>query len=139
MDEALSKTAKRKQGDAFEKLAEALISKAGLKIVQTNFNVPGIGEIDIIARATLQSNVSHSRGTTPKFCTVFVEVRSRTSSVYGTALESITPKKQAKLYRTAEQFLRDHPEYAGDEYRFDVIVFDLMDDLVCHEWLTDAF
>lgn len=75
----------------------------------------------------------------PRFCTVFVEVRSRTSSVYGTALESVTSKKQAKIYQTAERFLINYPKYIDDVYRFDVMVFDLADGLIEHEWITNAF
>lgn len=131
-----NKTIKRKQGDVFEQLAVDKLKKAGYEIIVTNFTAPFVGEIDIIARQALGQ--SH-HVVQPRFCTVFVEVRSRTSSVYGTALESITSKKQAKIYQTAERFLINYPKYIDDVYRFDVMVFDLADGLIEHEWITNAF
>ena len=131
-----NKTIKRKQGDVFEQLAVDKLKQAGYEIILTNFTTPFVGEIDIIARQTLEQ--SHHL-VQPRFCTVFVEVRSRTSSVYGTALESITSKKQAKIYQTAERFLINYPKYIDDVYRFDVMVFDLADGLIEHEWITNAF
>lgn len=131
-----NKTIKRKQGDVFEQLAVDKLRQAGYEIIVTNFTAPFVGEIDIIARQTLEQ--SH-HVVQPRFCTVFVEVRSRTSSVYGTALESIISKKQAKIYQTAERFLINYPKYIDDVYRFDVMVFDLADGLIEHEWITNAF
>ena len=131
-----NKTIKRKQGDVFEQLAVDKLKQAGYEIIVTNFTAPFVGEIDIIARQALGQ--SH-HVVQPRFCTVFVEVRSRTSSVYGTALESITSKKQAKIYQTAERFLINYPKYIDDVYRFDVMVFDLADGLIEHEWITNVF
>ncbi|OAU95643.1 YraN family protein [Moraxella catarrhalis] len=131
-----NKTIKRKQGDVFEQLAVDKLKQTGYEIIVTNFTAPFVGEIDIIARQALGQ--SHHL-VQPRFCTVFVEVRSRTSSVYGTALESITSKKQAKIYQTAERFLINYPKYIDDVYRFDVMVFDLADGLIEHEWITNAF
>lgn len=131
-----NKTIKCKQGDVFEQLAVDKLKQAGYEIIVTNFTAPFVGEIDIIARQALGQ--SH-HVVQPRFCTVFVEVRSRTSSVYGTALESITSKKQAKIYQTAERFLINYPKYIDDVYRFDVMVFDLADGLIEHEWITNAF
>ena len=131
-----NKTIKRKQGDVFEQLAVDKLRQAGYEIIVTNFTAPFVGEMDIIARQALEQ--SHHLVQT-RFCTVFVEVRSRTSSVYGTALESITSKKQAKIYQTAERFLINYPKYIDDVYRFDVMVFDLADGLIEHKWITNAF
>ena len=131
-----NKTIKHKQGDVFEQLAVDKLKQAGYEIIVTNFTAPFVGEIDIIARQALGQSHHLVR---PRFCTVFVEVRSRTSSVYGTALESITSKKQAKIYQTAERFLINYPKYIDDVYRFDVMVFDLADGLIEHEWITNAF
>ena len=65
-----------------EEIARALLEKRGYKIVETNARVRH-GEIDIVARQ--------------KDCHVFVEVRTRTSSEFGTPEESVTRRKREKL------------------------------------------
>lgn len=128
-----TKTAKQRQGDRFEHLAAQLLVQAGYHIVATKYTIAGIGEIDIIAwyRAV--------DGPKSKNTLVFVEVRSRTRSVFGGAIESITPAKQAKIYRTAQQFFDTHTQYQDCECRFDVMVFDLVNGAVKYEWLASAF
>ncbi len=129
-----AKTAKRRQGDAFESQAVAVLLAQGYQIVATNYVAPKLGEIDIIATCQVLE-----RGVLVP-CVVFVEVRSRRASDYGTAIDSITPAKQAKIYRTAEQFLAMHDAYAKMATRFDVIVFDInQDGTVSQDWLISAF
>jgi putative endonuclease len=64
------------------------------------------GEIDLIA---------DDAGT----C-VFVEVRSRTGIEQGDPLESVTPRKRARVIRAARLFLDSEPARAA-AYRFDVV------------------
>ncbi|WP_126330075.1 YraN family protein [Moraxella cuniculi] len=123
----MAKTAKMRQGAFYETQAQLILCQAGLQIVATNFIATGIGEIDIIATPSQQSLL------------IFVEVRSRKKSQFGTAADSISPTKQGRIYRTAEYFLQQHPEYAEYECRFDVLLFDVMADGVVHEWLVAAF
>ena len=47
----------------------------------------------------------------------------------------VLPQKAGKIYRTAERFLINYPKYIDDAYRFDVMVFDLVDGLIEHEWI----
>lgn len=84
------RTAKRTRGDLAEDLALKYFSARGFELVQRNFNCR-LGEIDLIMLD--QKSL------------VFIEVRYRTSSQFGGALESITPAKQAKLRRAAQMFL----------------------------------
>lgn len=92
-----------KQG---EKLAARYLNeKRGMEIIEKNW-FTNHGEIDIIAK--------------DGDCTVFVEVKTRTSSLYGSGTEAITRKKQAALLRAAEVYavskgILDTP------MRFDVI------------------
>lgn len=129
----MGKTAKQQQGDAFEAQAVRMLLEQGYQIITTKYLAPRVGEIDIIATCQVLE-----RGV-PIPCVVFVEVRSRRRSDFGSALDSITPAKQAKIYRTAEQFLLGHPQYAHAACRFDVVVFELSDAAVLPEWIQSAF
>lgn len=72
---------------------------------------------------------------------VFIEVRFRKSSYFGTAVETVTVQKQRRLIRTAEYFLMQHPGLAELPCRFDVIGIEL--DKNTHQpeytWLKNAF
>lgn len=68
------------------------------------------GEIDIIARRD-----------TPDPWLAFVEVKTRRSRSWDDGgLFSITPQKQAKLWRTAQMFLAEHEDLSPLPCRFDV-------------------
>lgn len=94
------------KGQAFEDLALAHASKAGLKLVERNFNCRH-GELDLIMRE--------------REIVVFIEVRYRRSSSFGGPLDSVGTSKQARLIKTAGIFLQTHPELAKRPCRFDVM------------------
>lgn len=52
---------------------------------------------------------------------VFVEVRSRKSTRYGSAAETVTAQKQRKLIKTAQFFIQRHDPQLHHSYRFDVV------------------
>ena len=92
-----------------EALACTLLKEKGYKIIERNFKTP-IGEIDIVAR----------EGQT----LVFVEVKTRESTAFGSAKWAVDRKKQQKLSRVALYYLnlkawKDLPA------RFDVVAVDL--------------
>src|SRR5205807_487560 len=99
-------------GRRAEELAAALLERAGLRIVARNWRRPE-GELDIVA---------DDAGT----C-VFVEVRSRTGAAMGHPLESITPRKRARIIRSARLYLDQEPTPAAG-YRFDVVAVTFSDD-----------
>ncbi len=82
-------------GQKGEDLAVAHLQKNGYKIIERNFR-KGYGEIDIVA---LHKNIL-----------VFIEVKTRTSSQFGTPLEAITPWKLRTLIKTAQFYKLVHPK-----------------------------
>lgn len=92
-------------GRAGEVAARSYLQKKGYRVVEANYRCP-YGEIDLIA----------FRGDR----LVFVEVRTRTGSSFGTPAESITAKKRTRLRKSALYFMRSR---YGRELpcRFDLI------------------
>jgi putative endonuclease len=66
---------------------------------------------------------------------VFVEVRLRSNSRFGSAATSITPQKQQKLIRTAQHYLQLHA--IQSPCRFDAILMQQAD-MSQIEWLRNA-
>jgi putative endonuclease len=98
----LAKDAVGKYG---EDLAARHLVGAGFTIVTRNWRCEA-GEIDIVARD----------GDT----LVVAEVKTRTTTAFGSPAEAITARKADKLRELALTWLRDHPE-GGRAVRFDLI------------------
>ena len=96
----------RKKGLHFEQVAERYLAARGMRIRERNYSCR-VGEIDLIME---------DGGTV-----VFVEVRFRESASHGSPLESITPRKQAKIIRAASNYLLHQPELGERPCRFDAI------------------
>lgn len=94
-----------------EEIAAEFLSEQRWTIVERNWRYKKLGEIDIIAidDQTL----------------VFVEVRHRTSTMYGTPEASISRGKISRLRRTATMYLTVAGLHAR-ACRFDVIAIDLV-------------
>ncbi|GHG03929.1 UPF0102 protein [Deinococcus piscis] len=78
-----------KGADAEERAAQFLAAQ-GREVLSRNYRIPG-GEIDLVTRD----------GTT----LVFTEVRHRRADRYGSAAESVTPRKLALMHRAALEYL----------------------------------
>ncbi len=88
------------------------------------------GEIDIIARQRpdeskggeyRETGKEHSLPIPLSSCLIFVEVKTRSRGNWDAdGMLAVTPKKQAKLWRTAEIFLADRPDLVNLPCRFDV-------------------
>ena len=76
-----------------EELACEYLRKRGLKIVARNVRTP-LGEIDCVAQCGREL--------------YFVEVKTRTSSETGRAIEQIPWHKQQRLIRLAQFYIRTH-------------------------------
>ncbi|MBS5644537.1 MAG: YraN family protein [Clostridiales bacterium] len=96
---------RKNTGDLGEALAARYLESRGMRILERKYTIRG-GEIDLIAKDGVY--------------TVFVEVKTRRSAAYGTGAESITPRKMAALWRTAEQYAQKH-QLLDAPMRFDVV------------------
>ncbi len=111
-------------GQHWENLAEQFLVDQGLKLITRNFSTK-VGEIDLIMRD--EQHVA------------FVEVRYRSTSHFGGALDSITAGKRRKLMRCAKVFLSRHRNWAGYPCRFDVIAYDACNSNSEPRWVRAAF
>jgi putative endonuclease len=101
---------RRKQvGHQGEALAASYLTTKGFSILHRNWRCKS-GELDIVAEM----------GQT----LVFVEVRTRRGTRYGTAAESITPAKQARLVELAQTFLQESNR-SPQSWRIDVVAIQL--------------
>lgn len=82
--------ARRQLGQAGERLAGEQLAGSGYQILERNWRYGRRGEIDLIAR--------------DGDCLVIVEVRTRRGQRFGSAEESVTPRKQAQLQSLTEAY-----------------------------------
>lgn len=93
------------KGKIGENIAKDRLISAGYQIIETNYKCNS-GEIDIIAWHEAQL--------------VFIEVRSRKDSNFGTPQETVDIKKQQKLKKTALFYLKTNNKM-DVTCRFDVV------------------
>ncbi len=93
-------------GKKGEKRAEKFLCARGYKLLGKNVRTP-FGEIDIVCK----------KGD----CIVFVEVKYRSSDIYGTPEEAITYSKKQHIIKSALFYLSRY-HLTGLPFRFDVIV-----------------
>lgn len=106
------------QGQRAEAQAQAYLEQQGLTFVERNVRYP-FGEIDLIMRQQ-------------KYW-VFVEVKYRSASQYGGALQALSAAQMGRIRMAASQYLQQHRLDAP--CRFDVVA---IEDTQIH-WLIDAF
>ncbi len=92
-----------------EDIAAAWLSEHGYVIIERNYR-RRFGEVDIIAK---QGEYL-----------VFIEVKTRSSSRFGTPFDAVTVKKQQQLSRIADDYLLHHGQ-ANTLCRFDVLAVSL--------------
>ncbi|MCG8429482.1 MAG: YraN family protein [Chromatiales bacterium] len=113
----------RVAGNDGEQLACTYLEHQGLVTVERNFSTRQ-GEIDLIMR---EQNTL-----------VFVEVRLRSRSDYGTGADSVTRRKQQRLIITANQFLQKRFGNNPPACRFDVVSIGGQNAEKI-DWIKDAF
>ncbi len=122
------------RGYAAERAAERYLKAQGLTLVTRNFRGRQ-GEIDLIME---DGNIL-----------VFIEVRSRKSNRFGSAVETIDSTKQAKLIKTAQLYLlgdskpAEKNKHGGGRLdricRFDTVDFDGDISEQNLRWIKNAF
>ena len=112
---AASGDPRRSLGAAGEALAVAALQEVGLTVVERNWRCAA-GEIDIVAQET---GPDYVRGLDAVPWLVIVEVRTRRGHAFGTALQSVAARKQAKLRQVASVYV-EHVHWAGP-WRIDVV------------------
>lgn len=93
---------RRKLGDLGEELAVRTLEEAGFTILARNWRC-AVGELDIVGQE-IAPDYAQAGAEVPWL--VLVEVRTRRGTRFGTALQSITPRKQAKLREVAEHYVQ---------------------------------
>lgn len=102
-----------------ERLAESFLTNQGLRLVARNHRCR-YGEIDLIMR---EASIL-----------VFVEVRFRRSTRFGSPAETVDARKQRRLIATAKHYLQAHPTPCA--CRFDVVAIDGQHHI---QWIKHAF
>ncbi|MFK8254083.1 YraN family protein [Ancylobacter terrae] len=102
---APARTAAFARGLAAEAAAATLLERQGFTVLARRVRTPR-GEIDLIARRA--------------GLVVFVEVKARARIDY--AAESIGARQRRRIAGAAEIWLAAHPELAGLDLRFDVVL-----------------
>lgn len=111
----------RDTGEAAERLALDFLQGKGLKLIEANYR-SRFGEIDLILR---DGEVL-----------VFAEVRMRKNNDFGGARASINVAKQAKLIKTASQYLTQFTR--PPPCRFDAVLLGAAEGGTI-EWIQNAF
>lgn len=99
------KDKRMERGRKGELLARQFLENKGWQILNANWRCR-FGEIDLVA--------------VDNDCLVFVEVRTRTSTRFGTPAESVDWRKQRKLRQVASAFLTSY-SVCMSHIRFDMI------------------
>lgn len=110
-------------GKKSERLAAEFLKRTGYRILETNYRSK-LGEIDIIAR---------EKGTI-----VFVEVKARNTSRFGSPKGAITPAKQRKISMVALDYLKRSGQTEVSA-RFDVVAIDTASGKIDIEVVKNAF
>lgn len=98
-------------GNRGEEIAVSYLEKKGFRVIRRNFRMRG-GEIDIIA---IDSDTL-----------VFIEVKTRSSTEFGSPFEAITPWKIKALVRTAQFYKLKH-HGLPDTMRIDAVGVKILD------------
>jgi putative endonuclease len=107
-------------GASAEDAAARFLENQGLKVLERNYRCR-FGEIDLVAKDGK--------------ILVFVEVRFRSGTSFGGAIESITPAKRGKLLKAARHYMAAHNAFPA--CRIDAVL--LIGDTDHIEWIRDAF
>ncbi|MDP2720053.1 MAG: YraN family protein [Dehalococcoidia bacterium] len=100
---------KKEVGAYGEELARKYLEKNGYRVLETNYRCP-LGEIDIVAL--------HKKEL------VFIEVRTKSGTSFGSPEESVTRAKKEKLASLAYYYLQHHSRLPSS-WRIDMVPVEL--------------
>lgn len=120
----MTRTNKKQLGDLSEQIAAAYLTEQGLEVITKNYRCPK-GEIDLILK--------HDS------CLIFVEVRSKTTSLKGLAEESLNYHKIQKLKAAASFYLLQAGYKEWPPIRFDVVAIKWENENPLLNWIPNAF
>jgi putative endonuclease len=95
-------------GQSGEDMACAHLQQGGMQVLERNFRCR-VGEIDVVAK--------------DRDVVVFVEVKERSGSSHGAAIEAVTPLKRHRVLRAARFYAAKHG-LSESLLRFDVVAID---------------
>jgi len=98
------KSSLKELGADGEDAVSQYLQARGMRVIDRNWRIKG-GELDLVCE---------ERGSI-----VFVEVKTRTSNMYGTPFDAITPDKAFRLQRLALAWMAMNHRW-GQDYRIDV-------------------
>lgn len=93
-------------GQKAEDLALLFLKNQGMQLIERNYRCK-VGELDLV--------MQHKKEL------VFVEVRYRKHTGFGSGAETIDYRKQQKIIKSAEHFLQSRSRYAALPCRIDVV------------------
>ncbi len=114
---------KKELGERGEEVAFRFLKKKGYRIIQKNY-VCKVGEMDIIAKE--------------KDTLVFIEVKTRTSALFGPPQLAVNFSKQRQLSKVALNYLKEK-RLEDVKARFDVVAILLGQNQEEIELIKDAF
>jgi putative endonuclease len=97
------KSSLKELGANGEEAVSQYLQQKGMRVIDRNWRIKG-GEIDLVCE-------DHG-------AIVFVEVKTRTSNMYGTPFDAITPDKAFRLQRLALAWMAMNHRW-GQDYRID--------------------
>lgn len=110
------------RGRNAESIALQFLKQQGMRLIARNYRCRN-GEIDLIME---QSDTL-----------IFVEVRFRKTSTFGSAVESIDQRKKARIIHCARHYLAT--KNISQATRFDVVALSPNDRQLDINWIPDAF
>lgn len=117
-------TTKQQTGQQAEQAACDFLKTKGMSLLEKNYFCSQ-GEIDLIMN---DNNTI-----------VFVEVRFRQNTQFGSGAETVDRRKQNKLVATAAHYLQKNPKVAKNPCRFDVVSLTANKSGQKLDWIPDAF
>lgn len=103
---------RRRFGNVGEELAATFLESQGMNILASQYK-KHFGEIDLIAQDGDE--------------VVFVEVKARTTSMFGYPEDSVTPKKIGHILRVAQSYLQEKQQ-TESPWRIDVLAIEYHQD-----------